>query len=263
MSRGSTLTLYRAYPKFKLTDEQFHYAVKQYVDSNRNSSLFRHCSEYACEKDLPVVMAMGPRWDDDRDDDPVHITGSSEGVNAYREKHYTRYFLRDEHVRCDKLLEWNFISGFDALISHFNLSYYGNANSGMLISSALANEMLSAIEYILGGDWDDRIARTMHNDFISVFTDGYNCNSYCKYVYRNQAYNGETFHFREGGCEVSVKLPRKKARDEIYDRESAESDSEIEYWLETFADGLRAFLKSDNWGSESDERLVLEYSCWG
>ena len=209
-------------------------------------------------------MSTRPDWDYDRDDDPIQISRSQDRVDAYRANHYTRYFLRDERTWCDKLLEWNFISGFDPLILHFNLSYYGYANSSMLISSSLANEMLSAIEYILGGVRDDRIARTMHNDFISVFTDGYNCNSYWKYVYRNKlSSKSGTLRFRERGCEVSVKLPRNKKRDDTYDRELQEGDSEIEYWLETFADGLRAFLKSDNWRSESDERLILEYSCWG
>ena len=256
MSRGSTLTLYRVYKDFKVTDAQYERAMSEY---ERSSKTF--CGTFD-PKDIPLVMAVKPCDEYELDEAGVRRYVEPRDIEEYRAKHYCGFFLRDNRCWCDHLLEWNFTSGFDALIEHYSLSYCGYRNSEVRISKEEAGQMLAAIEYILGGVWDERLAMAMNNPFVHLLTDGYTSASYWKYKNRNRFdSNRRVLNFEQNGCKVTVSLPAKEQSSEQLD--STEDDESIEYWLRTFSSGLRAFLESDNWSSCDKEELMLVYRAWG
>ena len=253
MSRSSTLTLYRAYPKFKVPDDVVREAEEAYAALSERYRLVR-----TDDADLPEVVAL---WH------PGVQAGGEEAkaktVEEYRLRNYTGYFLRDRRIWCDRLLSWDFSSGFDALIDHYMLEPYTWSRSSVLLPEEEAQDMLFAIEYLLGGVWDDRIAAVANNGFVRIFSDGYNCTSYWKYMNRRAIdASREVYEFEKEGCKVTVQLPdRKEAEKKAYTPEDAEGDMEIERWLRDFASGLRAFLESDGRSNDDDHELVLEYSC--
>lgn len=257
MSRGTTLTLYRVYKTFPVTDEQYERAISGYRELHE---WYGH--QDFDPNDVPLVMSIKPNDEYEINENGVRSYVEPRTVEDYRIKHRTGFFLRDDRIWCDRLLEWNFTSGFDALVDHFNLDYYGWRNEAVIIGKQDAREMLSAIEYILGGVWDHRLEASMHNKFVKMFTDGYQCCSYWKYVNRNKTdASRRVYEFSQSGCHVTVRLPgRKKGED---DCDYAEDNESIESWLRNFATGLRAYLESDNWSFGDKEELILVYSAWG
>lgn len=257
MSRGTTLTLYRVYKTFPVTDEQYQHAIDGY------RKLHEECGwQDFNPNDVPLVMSIRPNDEYETDENGVRSCVEPRTVEEYRIKHRTGFFLRDNRIWCDRLLEWDFTSSFDALVDHYNLDYYGYKNNAVIIGEQDAKEMLSAIEYILGGIWDDRLAASMHNKFVKLFTDGYQCLSYWKYVKRNKAdASRRVYEFSQNGCHVTVRLPRRKTSEDYYD--CAEDNESVEYWLRNFATGLRAYLESDNWSLADKDELILVYSAWG
>lgn len=257
MSRGTTLTLYRVYKTFPVTDEQYERAISGYRKLHED---YGH--QDFDPNDVPLVMSVKPNDEYEINENGVRSYVEPRTVEDYRIKHRTGFFLRDKRIWCDRLLEWDFTSGFDALVDHYSLDYYGWRNEAVIIGRQEAKEMLSAIEYILGGVWDDRLEASMHNEFVRLFTDGYQCLSYWKYVNRNKTdASRRVYEFSQNGCHVTVRLPgRKKAEDEC---DNAEDNGSIEYWLRNFATGLRAYLESDNWPFGDKEELILVYSAWG
>ena len=261
MSRGSILTLYRAYPKFKVPDDVFLLAQKEYED-RRDDGYPRKTKGL----ELPEIVRTNLRDEYEIGEDGIRHEVKPKTIDDYRRRRYTGYFLRDRRIWCDKLIKWDFGSSFDALIEHYSLNPYYWNESDVLISKEDAAAMLAAIEYILGGVWNDRLASALRNNpFVNVFTDGYNCLSYWKYKNRREIEaNRKVCEFENEGCKVTVSFPDRKEEDEdIYSREDAEWDEAIEGWLRDFATGIRAFLESDEHSYDGEHELVLVYSCWG
>ena len=257
MSRGTTLTLYRVYKTFPVSDEQYERAISGY------RKLHEECVRREFDpKDVPFVMSIKPDDEYETDANGVCRCVEPRTIEDYRIKHRTGFFLKDDRIWCDRLLEWDFSSSFDALVDHYNLNYYGYRNEAVIIGKQEAKEMLSAIEYILGGVWDDRLEASMHNKFVKLFTDGYQCISYWKYVNRNKTdASRRVYEFSQNGCRVTVRLPSRKKSEDYCDY--AEDNESIEYWLRNFATGLRVFLEADNWSLDDKEELILVYSAWG
>ena len=107
----------------------------------------------------------------------------------------------------------------------------------------------------------------MNNPWIKIFSEGGNCDSYWKYIYRNRNKGRiDKIHLSGNGIKVTVTLPKngkKSEEDEEYAAELNESNENIEYYLRNVANALRAFIESDNWSYEDDTELVLEYNAWG
>ena len=181
MSRGTTLTLYRVYRGFKVSEEQYELAMAGY------RRLSDECRRTFDPNDIPLVMAIKPFDEYETDKPGVRRHIEPRNIEEFRARHYCGFFLRDDRYWCDRLLEWNFTSGFNALMEHYSLDYYSYRNSEVRISKEEAGQMLSAIEYILGGVWDDQLAAAMHNQFVHMFTEGYEWTSYWKYVCKSQA----------------------------------------------------------------------------
>ena len=261
MSRGSILTLYRAYPKFKVPDDVFLLAQKEYEE--------RRDVGYPPKTngpDLPEVMSLKPHGEYEIGEVGIRQEVTPKTIEDYRRRFFTGNFLRDRRIWCDELLHWDFGSSFDALIEHYSLCPYYWNESDVLISKEDAAAMLTAIEYVLGGVWSDSLAITMRNNpFIKVFTDGYNCLTYWKYVNRRAIEaNKKVFVFGNTGCKVTVSLPDYQEQDErIYSREDVEWDETIEHWLRDFSTGIRAFLESNAYSCDGEHELILAYSCWG
>ncbi len=252
------MTLYRVYKQFKITDTQYKMSVSHYRKS------CEECCRAFDPEDIPLIMALKPFDEFEDDGNGVRRYVEPRNVEEFRAKHFTGFFLRDERYWCDRLLEWNFNSGFDALMEHYSLNYYNYRNSEVKVSKVEAAQMLSAIEYILGGIWDDRLEAAMHNPFVHLFTEGYGCASYWKYVNRKRFDSTrKVLNFEENGCRVSVHLPPIKNASVEDEYECAEDNESVEYWLRTFASGLRALLESDNWTNGENVELLLVYSAWG
>ena len=260
MSRGSTLTLYRAYPKFTVSDEVFLQAQKEY-ESESDSYLHPKTEG----PDLPEIMMLKPHREYIVGEDGIHHKVEPKTVEEYRLRHYTGNFLRDRRVWCDELLRWDFGSSFDVLIDRYSLNPCFWKRSSILLTKDVARKMLVAAEYILGGVWDDRMSLVAKNEFVKLFTDGYNCTSYWKYLNRHAIEaNQKVFEFENEGCKVIVKLPDRKRRSNgSYTRADAECDEEIECWLRNIASATRAYLESDEYSYNDEHELLLEYRCWG
>ncbi len=257
MSRGSTLTLYRVYRQFKVTDAQYEQALWGY------RRVKEECGCPFDPKDIPLVMSLKPFDEYTEDGKGIRRYVEPRDVEEFRGKHYTGFFLQDDRRWCDRLLQWDFASGFDALVEHYSLSGYDYRNSQVTISRGEAVQMLTAIEYILGGVWDDHLEASMHNPFVRLFTEGYGCAAYWKYVNRRRYDSARrVFDFEQCGCKVRVQLPPQKKDYDEDDYECAEDNEIVECWLRTFASGLRAFLESDNWSLDDKVELLLVYGAW-
>ncbi len=280
MSRGSTFTLYRAYNKFKADNTQISSLKEEYYKYNKKHNYFGETNlftgkphtqdeidrnEAQLREDVPDIMELdfnGEREHFDRE--------KYDSVKDIRNKKYANFVRASDGVFLDKLLEWDFTSGFDCLISEYSLNY-GFRNNAVVIDSGTAKEMLAAIEYLLGGKYDDSVEASMNSHFIKIFSDGNSCDSYWKYVNRHEFDKKKTeYEFSNAnGVKVKVTLPltQKKSEgedeDDIYAREIDESNSEQEYYLRRTATVLRTFLEADEWSFNDDTELVLVYSCWG
>ena len=282
MSRGSTFTLYRAYNNFKIDDSLRSNLLSAYHDFNK-----KHDWGCSLSDDIPddeknkLLAEREKRWTDDiplvmnLDFNPDynfdHDMKDGESLESYRSRKYANFVLRDDGRFCDKLLEWDFNSGFDCLIEHYHLNYCNFRDNSVIITKEDAKEMLSAIEYLLGGKWDDTIEMAMNNHWIKIFSDGGNCDSYWKYVYRHRdVAKKKTYKFSEGGVEVAVNVPNCGSKNteneddnEAYLAELSESNETAEFYMRNTANALRAFLESDNWSYGNETELVLVYSSWG
>lgn len=278
MSRGSTFTLYRAYNNFKISDICRSNIIAAYHDYNKE-----HDWGYGLGEDLPnserekIVSEREKRWTEDipivlnmdfSKDYDFDKEEKFTDVDEYRKNNYSNFALRDDGRMCDKLLEWNFNSSFDCLIEHYNLNYYNFRDNAVIIPKEDAKEMLSAIEYLLGEKWDDSIEKSMNNPWIKIFSEGGNCDSYWKYVYRHRYDSRKnTYKFSENGVKVTVSFPNskkhKECEEEDYRAELSESNETAEFYMRNTANALRAFLESDNWSYGNETELVLVYSSWG
>lgn len=281
MSRGSTFTLYRAYNNFKINEETKNKILTAYHDFNKKHDWYHdgafneNLTEEEKDKikrereerwtnDIPIVLNLdfneNYNWDSSKNSD-------NETISEYRNRKYANYALKDDGRYCDKLLEWNFTSGFDCLIEHFGLNYCTFDRNSVIISIEDAKEMLTAVEYLLGGKWDDSLERSMNNKWIKIFSDGGNCDSYWKYVYRHKiSKNGKIHKFSDNGVEVTVSIPSSNNNDEEDDysfAETSESNEAMEFYLRNTANALRAFIESDNWSYGNETELILVYSSWG
>ena len=279
MSRGSTFTLYRAYNKFKVDDAQKRKILAEYHDFNKTHDWGRSYMESdsiteeerikALEErerkwteDVPLILNIDFRAEYDFDCDK-----KCESVDEYRSMHYANYVIKDDGRYCDKLLEWDFTSSFDCLIDHYHLNYYNFRDNAVIITNETAKEMLTAVEYLLGGKWDDGLEISMNNPWIKIFADGNNCDSYWKYVNRHKRSPKDTYNFSENGISVTVSIPSATKTadkdDESYLAELSESNEQMEFYLRNTANALRALVESDNWSYGDDTELVLVYSAWG
>ena len=291
MSRGSTFTLYRVYNGFKADQKVIDALKDEYYRYNKRHDYFgekdfftgkSHTQEEILRNDkrlrenVPLVMELDFKSERDWCDRPKYGT-----ADEMRKGLFANYVNRDSGEYMDKLLEWDFTSGFTCLIHEYSLNY-DFLREAAVVEPEDARQMLAAIEYLLGGRYDDAVEASMNNRFIKVFADGNDCDSYWKYVYRHR-FDGRRseFDFEDpSGVKVKVTLPQKPGakksdgenvseedgeedEDSIYFAEMRESDREQEYYLRNAANALRALLESDNWSLHDDTKLVLVYSCWG
>ena len=284
MSRGTTLTLYKKY-NLKMDDESFKGVVGKYAEHNKASDYSgakKADEEYA--KDIPIVMEVEPFRQESKYDEAtgtwVDIRPEKTLCNL-KNKVVGHVDSRD-HMYCSKLMEWSFGSMFDCLVNHFAINCCTFERSTVEITPTEARKMLAAINYILGGNWDDKVAVGMNNPYIYIFTEGYNCDSYWKYRYRNKMTPRKTFNISKDGYEITVKCPdfekKRDDDDDFMSMEINESNEFIESSLDEFRNGLLAFLRSDNWdryseddesnkdgwlGHDRDYKYLLTYEYWG
>lgn len=284
MSRGSTFTLYRAYNNFKIDETRQSQLRASYYDFNKKHDWGCSLNDGLTESEKSKIIAeREKRWTEDiplvmnmnftADYNFEHDSKNCKTLEQYRNRKYANFVLRDDGRFCDMLLDWDFNSSFDCLIEHYNLNYCNFRDRAVIITKEDAKEMLSAIEYLLGGRWDDAIETTMNNPWIRVFSSGGNCDSYWKYVYRHRdAAKKTTYKFSDSGVEVTVNIPKCNSKktedgdeeyDESYLAELSESNETVEYNMRNAANALRAFLESDNWSYGNETELVLVYSSWG
>lgn len=283
MSRGSYFSLYRSYEGFKADRATMDAVKDEYYKSNRDGSFFPNRNPFTgkerTEKELsehekrlrdgvPLVMSLDFK------------AGSSENycdrrpktVEELSRKMFFNYVRRDDGTYLIPLLQWDFNSGFDCLINEYNMSPYDPGMASVEISLEDASKMLAAIEYLLGGKYDDDIEATMDTRFIKVFSEGNTSDSYWRYVDRHRYDKKKTeYEFRDpSGVSVKVTLPsspskgknRKGSEDEAYfEREMSESNITQEFYMATAASALRAYLRSDD--TMDGSKLVLIYTCWG
>ena len=284
MSRGTTLTLYKKY-NLKMDSTEFKSVVRKYAEDNKKHDYScgkkKPISEYA--KDIPLVLERNPFQDRSVYDEKTGTWKDNRpesNIENLKDKVVGHVDSRDG-MYCSSLMEWSFGSSFDCLVNHFNIGSGGLRGSVIEISVADARKMLEAINYILGGNWDDKVATGMNNPYIYVFTEGYNCDSYWKYRCRNRVTPSKTFKIKKDGYDITIKCPKsdaKKSDDDIASEfEINESNEAIESSLDTFRNGLLAFLRSNSWdryseddeknkdgwlGSDRDYKFMLTYEFW-
>lgn len=284
MSRGTTLTLYKKF-NLKMDKTAYKEVINKYAVENKSfdySPKKKPMSEYA--KDIPIIMDIDAFRKDNIYDEETKTWKENKPENTIenlKNRVVGSVDSRDQ-MYCEKMMEWSFGSSFDCLIDHFNIGHGGFKDNVVEITTETAQKMLDAINYILGGEWNDNVARSMDNPYIKIFTEGYHCDSYWKYVNRNKNRPIKTFKIKQDGYDITIKCPSdkvKKSEDDIEcENEINESNESIEYFLDTFRSGLSAFLKSDNWNrySEHDKdnsegwlgynkeyKYVLTYEYWG
>lgn len=273
MSRGTTLTLYKKY-NIQMDEKSFNKIVDKYVEYNKENDWCvdkKIASEY--RNDLPLILNKNAfrttskynkrlkKWIET----PLPNTIERMKNDAFG------YVDKCDKLCCEKIMEWDFGSTFDCLIDHLNIGYCNFSKSSVFITEEMASKMLSAIDYILGGEWSDKIERSMDNPYIKIFTDGYRGDAYWKYVHRNSAKRCKKISFKDSGYEITIKCPTIPTEDDlIMQSECSESNECIEYALSTFRSGLIAFLKSDNWERDNSSgwihekyKYVLTYEYWG
>lgn len=276
MSRGTTLTLYKKF-KLKMDDDVFKNVVDKYAERNREldySDKKKPMSEY--RKDIPIVMKIDPFRKESEYDEK---TGKWKEIAVEKSidnlmRSVVGFVDSRDRMYCTKMMDWTFGSSFDCLIDHFGIGSYSYSKSVVEITVDVANHMLSAIDYLLGGAWNDKgICAT--NPYVRLFSEGYGGDSYWKYVYRDRHIGGKTFNIKQDGFDITIKCPKvKMTEDDLYgERERDESNEWIEYSLEKFRNGLTAFLKSDysemygdsdGWlGYRYDYKFLLTYEFWG
>lgn len=257
MSRGTTLTLYRAYRKFKVPDATISEAIAKEVEKVRKfyGKNISATDEQIAERVSPILSAYVypgnvSYWEAD---DP-------ETIEDYRLRNHTSTFLREEGIWCDRLLEWDFCSTFDALVEHWGMSCYGE-NRMRLITSSEAEKMLAAAEYLLSCAWESKVLAPA-NEYVNILATGNSCWDYAKYTKRKKLEAMRRVHtFSDAGCRITVELPRVRKMD--WDEEDERCDEELESHLRLLASALHTFLDADNWASEKWSKLVLSYQAWG
>lgn len=279
MARGSTLTLYKKYD-VKMDDDTFNSIVNKYIIYNREHDYSsKKKSDNVYGKDIPIVMPLEPFKKESEYDEATQTWKDLRPLPTFEniKNSLIGFVDSSDKMYCERIMEWSFNSSFDCLVEEYNLGHYGFSGTEMKITSSMAESMLIAINYILNGDWSEKAERGMSNRFIKTFTDGYNCDSYWKYIHRNSKNkNKKVFRVNQDGYDITIKCPVQKSSDsyETFGRENLESDEIIEHNLDMFRNGLLSFLKSDNWNRPyNDEdgwmkdvfkyKYMLTYGFWG
>lgn len=281
MSRGSTLTLYRAYNNFKVDAEKIKAIKTEYVEYNKKHNHFYYWNdsrkteeqqkaefEERCNTNIPLIL------NETFTRDYEYTEPEYKSVDEYRKRNYQSKIISTDGRRLDELLEWNFTSGFDCLINEWNLNYYAFRNNEFIIDKDTAKQLLAATDYLLGGEYSDSIERSMNNPFIRILAEGNTGDSYWKYVHRKRnAKKMEKFTFGDRDTvKVTVELPKKKKpkkgedgydEEEEYLAELDESNETQEYYLRNLSNALKAFLYPEDYSYRNETELVLVYSCWG
>ena len=84
MSRGTTLTLYRVYKTFPVTDEQYERAISGY---RKLHEWYGH--QDFDPKDVPLVMSIKPNDEYETDESGVRSCVEPRTIEDYRIKHRT------------------------------------------------------------------------------------------------------------------------------------------------------------------------------
>lgn len=283
MSRGSTFTLYRAYNIFKVDKEKIESIRNEYVEYNRKNLQFRYWPDSRkteeeqkaelddrCKNDIPLILEETF----DRNRDYQYGDKKYQNVDEYRRDNYQKYILSTDGRSMDKLLEWDFTSGFDCLINEWNLSYYNFKNNEYIIDVETAKQLLAAAEYLLGGEYSDSIERSMNNPYIHILSEGCTGDCYWKYVHRKRnARKMEKFTFGDDDTvKVTVEIPKKKKSEgedggygdeDEYAAEIDDSNNTQELYFRKLSNALSAFLESYSHSYDEETELILVYSCWG
>lgn len=235
MSSGSYFTVYRKDLKAKASQEVLDALKNEYFLANKKDSFGGSKSEEEMRKDIPLLMHASFKED-------FHARETAEKTDVYYSADGSKH---------TKLLEFHFCSTFSCLKEKFNLNPYSFSNSSALVSKSEAAKMLQAVEYILGEEYSKHFEKVLDNEYVELFGEGYSPydNRFSQY---RQPINIDKHS--DGGYSVEFS-------DYGFEREIAESDSDVKYNLEKTRACLLAFLKAED-NSWDNEELVLEYSAY-
>lgn len=231
MSSGSYFTLYRKCTKVKASSEVLDALKNEYFLANKKD-LFAGSQD---DKALPLLLYAGFKAD---------------SAEREAEDNKTDVYYSEDGIKHVKLLDFHFCSTFTALKEHFNLDPYRVNQTSIFISKADAKNILQAIEYILGEDYDKKFENILDNEFVKILGEGYSLfdnrfKSAKDPIYIDKEGHGYTVNF----C------------DSVYETETSESDDDVKFNLCRTRACLLAFLNAEESPWDGEE-LVLEYSAY-
>ena len=231
MSSGSYFTIYRKHKDIIVPANKLDKIKEEYKKSDE--SLFKRTNEETSSNDIDVPVLMHESFTASPYDDA--------------ERNYN-YYDKDGHLH-ERLLEFHFGSSFTILKEHFRLNAYRFSESAVLISKNEAEKMLQAVNYILNGNYSKSFEDVLNNEYVEILGDGYSPFDDRFKKSRENIYidkHDESYTVTFG--------------DTQWDREIAETDSDIVFSLKRVRSCLQAFLDAESYEWESTS-LVLEYSA--
>ena len=237
MSSGSYFTMYRKKSQCKASQDVLDALKNEYFLSNKSCGIFKDSKdEDEMKKDIPLFMdsefkASAMSYDED-----------IKKTNIYYDK---------DGIVHEKLLDFHFGSSFTCLKEHFGLNPYKLSQSSVVVSTADAEKMLQAIEYVLGEDYSKKFENVLNNEFVKMFGDGYT-----PFDNRFKTAHRPIYVDKDDDDGYTVTF-----NDQLLDDESAEFDDGIKLHLCIAKACLLAYLNAEVYSYRGEE-LVLEYSAY-
>jgi len=239
MSTGTTFTLYRRF-RTKVSDE----VVKKLTDHYRNETLNSYSVSDELKKDEESLLKERPRFA------PIGVAYDRKnmGDGGYIPMDFM-YVDMETHEDVHKLISSDFPSTFSQLRNHWGLNPYKYADGSRLVTKAEAKQIISAIRYLLSGEYSDKVENILDNEYIRILGE-----EYPKWSNRKDV--NSIYIDRNGSGSYTIDLGDRQGN-----RECDEENEGQEFCMRSLLSILSAFVYEDEYDFYKCE-LVLEITAW-
>ncbi len=254
MSRGSTIIMYRMYKNCKVPDAVFEKAKEAYANQDKKYPPLTKADLPNGVVDLPVIMNSTPfpGWK------TIQKWEKSTNVKDVK-KLNDGYFLRDEKIWCERIMDWNFCSIFDCLVEHYDLNSYIRHKSMVVLSDQDVRDLYVASNYLLMGSW----GKVEPNPFVNILANENLGDSYWKYVYRNRVGKMKNIKIEQDGYKINISCPLPNEDEDAY-ADYSESNETFENIYTRLRNATALCLEKNDDLLENDPvKYFLVYERWG
>lgn len=235
MSSGSYFTMYRKYNAVA-SDDVYNALCKQYLNARHDLSE-NAMSDEEFLKNLPIVLSFSYGLNESEYCDKTKTWKDVKDYSIEGQRKQYQALLNEDKSYLDKLMTWDFGSGFTCIKDTWNLNAYSLKESMCIVDKATAEKILQACNYLLSENWSNDFEKILNNEWIKTIASDNHGESYWKYVYRDD----------------------KKSLREI----SAEEQESAEYNINKLRNVMDTFINNDSeYSSYGLVKNILVYEAW-